>query len=976
MPAFTDDYFSEKLSYLEICKMAEISEQNRWGKEINQFLEVLENPTGQAIVIVGPAGSGKSTLLRNMVMIAEKGVKFHVEGKIYHVGSNDNPNNVLREIGRWPSGSVAYLEAEEILRGLSSSVEEFGELHRRVIGIDADHTQPTALLRSWLEIIPKLPDKVKFIFTQRPNDILVTNEHIMGLPNVVRIDIEPPQSLDEGDKEESEENNRDADKIVGELIDAQKELLERFREVLVERKGVPIDSLSITRVPFDVGRIVYLDLLSIRADDKVLAVIGYYFGIDAEHIERENKLLLRYKEQTKFSNYPLYIACLAPDEGERLVDIYEVSDQEKPHLISLDNFPSYEELQKNMEHKMEAFEDEDNGGEKIEAPVSENINEQDSVTVEIVEKSRPWEMSTSLYAIGDGEAEKDTLGFKPYIEAVAEFLVHEDTKPPLTISIEGEWGSGKSSFMRQLQKEIRRIYTEQDKGTCFIVEFDPWRHDKDEAMWAAFVLKFIKDSARSLKKWEKCVANYDLWKQRFQWKNAWPDLIRLILISVIWILSTVAITIGLWKGIQLGAAGTVILPKWIGSFIAVAVSGWVAFGKVKDFCGSPLSVDLKKYMKRPDYVSKISFIERFHKDFEKIVHSYAKNKRVYVFIDDLDRCEIPKAAELMESINLMLSDNTKLVFIMGMDREKVAAGLAVKHEKLLPYLSGLPVSKDDSDKNTVKRKGGIWYGYSFIEKFIQIPFVLPTPNRNEINNMLLDMGETEKRIETIHDKPEQKKTEVLETENSLAPEEKMPYQEMDEGEKIPYQEMEEKERAKRKETRKEVMLKFEGDNKNFRDVVLMVSEALGNNPRRVKQFVNLYRLRIRTAASTGLITQEESRFTFAQLGKFVGIGLGWPLFIRDLEKNHKLLDELVDIAEGEQNPDEIYDKAEEWAEDRRLVGLIKSGCFDVKNKKQEGDEYERFCMRGLDIEKLLKISPRIIQGEIEQTENLKGEEVA
>ena len=612
------------------------------------------------------------------------------------------------------------------------------------------------------------------------------------------------------------------------------------------------------------------------------------------------------------------------------------------------------------------------GGGRTEATVDENVKVQDSETVEIIGESKLWEMSTAVHASGDSETEEDTLGFGPYVEAVAEFLVNEDTRPPLTISVEGEWGSGKSSFMRQLQKEIRKIYAEQAKGTCFIVEFDPWRHDKNEAMWAAFALKFIEDSTRSLKKWEQCVANYELWKQRFQWKNAWPDLIRVILISVVWILGTVAIAIGLWKGIKLGASGTVVLPKWIGSFIAVAVSSWGAFGKVKDFCGSPLAVDLKKYMKRPDYVSKISFIERFHKDFEKIVRSYAKNKRVYVFIDDLDRCDVPKAAELMESINLMLSDKTNLVFIMGMDREKVAAGLAVKHEKLLPYLSGLPVSGDGSDKDKVKRKRGIWYGYSFIEKFIQIPFVLPIPSRDDIENMLLEMaGETRVADNVAQIGESKESTETKATTEQTDEDKDM----TDEAQRITpthpkAEEDKNAARAERQIVREEVMLKFEGDNKNFRSVVLMVSEAFGNNPRRVKHFVNLFRLRIRIAASTGLITPEERLITFARLGKFIGIELGWPLFIRDLERNHKLLDELVGIAEGETKPDEVVEKTKEWAEDKRLIGLIKSGCFD-KNNKKTGNEYQRFCMRGLDVERLLKISPRVIQGEMEQNENIK-----
>jgi hypothetical protein len=36
----------------------------------------------------------------------------------------------------------------------------------------------------------------------------------------------------------------------------------------------------------------------------------------------------------------------------------------------------------------------------------------------------------------------DALGFTPYVKALASFLTDPATKPPLAISIEGEWGSG------------------------------------------------------------------------------------------------------------------------------------------------------------------------------------------------------------------------------------------------------------------------------------------------------------------------------------------------------------------------------------------------------------------------------------------------------------------------------------------------------------------------------------------------------
>ena len=169
--------------------MSEMSESSRWENELAQFYKVLENPKRQAIVIVGPAGSGKSTLLSMMVMIAKKFERLMCEGNIYRVGPNDNPINILREIGRWPSGTVTKFQAKTILERLRESVEEYGDLHRRVVGIDAKPTMATKFEQWWMEIIPKLPEKVSFIFTQRPDGILATNKQFMNLPNVVRIDL-------------------------------------------------------------------------------------------------------------------------------------------------------------------------------------------------------------------------------------------------------------------------------------------------------------------------------------------------------------------------------------------------------------------------------------------------------------------------------------------------------------------------------------------------------------------------------------------------------------------------------------------------------------------------------------------------------------------------------------------------------------------------------------------------------------------
>ena len=69
-------------------------------------------------------------------------------------------------------------------------------------------------------------------------------------------------------------------------------------------------------------------------------------------------------------------------------------------------------------------------------------------------RAPPPSTSIGLGHAHDRASDHDSLGFGPYVRALAGFLTHPNTLPPLTVSIEGEWGSGKSSFMKQLRARL------------------------------------------------------------------------------------------------------------------------------------------------------------------------------------------------------------------------------------------------------------------------------------------------------------------------------------------------------------------------------------------------------------------------------------------------------------------------------------------------------------------------------------------
>ncbi|MEV4311705.1 P-loop NTPase fold protein [Actinocrispum sp. NPDC049592] len=129
---------------------------------------------------------------------------------------------------------------------------------------------------------------------------------------------------------------------------------------------------------------------------------------------------------------------------------------------------------------------------------------------------------------------EDLLGYRPYADAIANFLRHSDTKPPLTIGVKGPWGAGKTSLMRMVQEELdpldatgerRKIRLHKgsrntvsnaevvkragetqepefdlsdDKRWRPTVWFNPWMYQSGEQIWAGLAHEIIDQVTRRL----------------------------------------------------------------------------------------------------------------------------------------------------------------------------------------------------------------------------------------------------------------------------------------------------------------------------------------------------------------------------------------------------------------------------------------------------------------------------------------------
>src|SRR5690348_1591338 len=92
-------------------------------------------------------------------------------------------------------------------------------------------------------------------------------------------------------------------------------------------------------------------------------------------------------------------------------------------------------------------------------------------------------MRTSVVRVSSDEpTEVDELGRSRYVDALASVAASGET--PLVVALYGQWGSGKTSMMRQLRRRLEPAYDKPWRAAAAPIRtvwFDPWMHQFDEA---------------------------------------------------------------------------------------------------------------------------------------------------------------------------------------------------------------------------------------------------------------------------------------------------------------------------------------------------------------------------------------------------------------------------------------------------------------------------------------------------------------
>jgi len=143
-----------------------------------------------------------------------------------------------------------------------------------------------------------------------------------------------------------------------------------------------------------------------------------------------------------------------------------------------------------------------------------------------------------------------------------------------------------------------------------------------------------------------------------------------------------------------------------------------------------------------------------------------------------------------------------------------------------------------------------------------------------------------------------------------------------------------------------------------KDIVRMVAPALDYNPRRIKQFINCFRLGAIVASRTGLFgpfrdPSKYTAFTPEQLGKLIAIYLRYPILLTEAVADHEPLARLekITLHQGDGSASEV-DRY--WNSKPMLMELL---VHDVDSSYS--NVLSSYSLANLDIDRYLKVSPPI-----------------
>lgn len=278
----------------------------------------------------------------------------------------------------------------------------------------------------------------------------------------------------------------------------------------------------------------------------------------------------------------------------------------------------------------------------------------------------------------DVAEEKNVALFEDYSKGLSQLILNSDAR--FSIGIFGGWGTGKTTLMNCIESKL-------ESDDIITVQFNAWRYEKEENLLIP-LLHTLKDSLS---------------------KSGIEDVAK------------VAKTIG---GVIHSLVAATTIKFGIPKAFDVTIDGGKALANAEN---------LEKRDKAEEDSIGGSIYHTCYKVLHQAINDFRsgnKNRKIVIFMDDLDRCAPESILDVLESMKLFF-DTEGVVFVVGLDQKVVEE--AIKHK-----YSSFEQNGDD-EKNSIRIDGA-----EYLKKMFQVPFHLLPTTKESLDDILNHIYESSK----------------------------------------------------------------------------------------------------------------------------------------------------------------------------------------------------------------------------------------
>ena len=280
----------------------------------------------------------------------------------------------------------------------------------------------------------------------------------------------------------------------------------------------------------------------------------------------------------------------------------------------------------------------------------------------------------------DNETDRDLIGFQRFADVICS-LVTDKSILPVTIGLFGDWGSGKSSVLRMVERHL--VNQKTDSSCVLTLRFDGWLFEGYDDAKAALMTSIVNRLKSHVEKNESL-------RERLRPKAT--SLLR---------------RINWFRVAGLAAKGVLTLTSPAGAALVGRTTSADVITALQQKAENPQALEsaITGFVREEtlDTESLHESVREFRAEFQSLVRE-AGISTLVVLIDDLDRCLPDSIVAIMEAIKLFLSV-PGTAFVIAADERIVRHAIAQRYP--VQAYQEFDLSQE------------------YLDKLVQIPCMLP-----------------------------------------------------------------------------------------------------------------------------------------------------------------------------------------------------------------------------------------------------------